>query len=38
MGGGLVLIGENSSGFNNDISSSLTPWDLVRVPEDEQEI
>ena len=29
---GLVLVSENTGGLNNVVSTSLTPWDLLRVP------
>ena len=32
MQGSFVLISENTSGLNHIFGSSLTPWDLLRVP------
>ena len=32
VGSSLVLISENTSGLHNELSSSLGPWDLLRVP------
>ena len=32
VGSSLVLISENTSGLHNELSSGLSPWDLLRVP------
>ena len=29
-----VLVSEDTSRLNNKVSSSLTPWDILRVPSD----
>ena len=32
MSSSFVLVSENTGGLNNEVSSSLTPWDILRVP------
>ena len=32
MSSSFVLVSEHTGGLNNEVSTSLTPWDILRVP------